>query len=180
MNLKLKILLILTLFTFTSVKNRSGSDNFKDTQSTLKALYIYNFATLTDWPDSYKKNDFVIAVMSANDFVFKEISKKYNGKSIGGQKIETIRVLSPSSIKTPNILFLDKSSNSLLSSVSSQLKNKSTMFITNRTGALNMGAVINFVEENNKQSYEINVRNAKKKKLVIATKLIELAIKKIE
>lgn len=180
MNLKLYILLFLTLFTFTSINNQTGNNEFRDTQSTLKALYIYNFATLTDWPSDYKKGDFIIGVMSTNEYVYKELSKKYSGKSIGSQKIQIVRYSSPSSIDNPNILFLDKSSSKLLSAVTSQLKNNSTLLVTNKTNALNAGSVINFVEVDNKQSYEINVRNAKKRKLVIASKLIELAIKKIE
>ncbi|MDX1348794.1 MAG: YfiR family protein [Putridiphycobacter sp.] len=180
MNIKLYILLFLSLLTFTSINNQSGNSEFRDTQSTLKALYIYNFATLTDWPSSYKKNDFTIAILSSNDYVYKELTKKYNGKSIGGQKIQIVRYLSPDHIEEPNILFLDKSSSKLLSAVNTKLKSTSTLFITNKPNALNMGAIINFVEIDNKQSYEINVRNAKKKKLVIASRLIDLAIKKIE
>ena len=180
MNLKLYILLFLSLFAFTSINNQVGRNEFRDTQSTLKALYIYNFATLTDWPSSYKKNDFIIAVVSSNSNVFNEIYKKYNGKSIGGQKIRTVKYADASNIENPNILFLDKSSNGIIRTVNDKLKNKSTLFITNKSGGLNSGAIINFVEINNKQSYEINVKNAKRKKLVIAERLIDLAIKKIE
>ena len=180
MNLKHYILVFLSLFVFTSISNQSGGNNFRDTQSTLKALYIYNFATLTDWPSSYKKDDFEIAVLSSDLKVYSELEKKYNGKKIGSQTIKTVRYSSTSSLDDPNILFLDKSKNSLLSDVNQKLKSKSTLLVTNKPGALNKGAIINFVEVNNKQSYEINVRNAKKKDLVIASRLTALAIKKIE
>ncbi|MFK8037555.1 MAG: YfiR family protein [Crocinitomicaceae bacterium] len=180
MNLKFYILSFLSLFVFTSVNNQTGKNDFRDTQSTLKALYIYNFATLTDWPTNYKKADFEIAIISTNSNVYNELYKKYNGKSIGSQKVKTVRYKSPSEIGKPNILFLDKSSNSLMTKVNEKLKSSSTMFVTNKPGALKSGSIINFVEVNNKQSYEINVKTAKKKKLVIASKLIDLAIKKIE
>ncbi len=180
MNFKPYILIFLSLFVFTSVNNQSGGNNFRDTQSTLKALYIYNFATLTDWPSDYKKDDFEIAVLSTNYQVYNELEKKYNGKKIGSQTIKTVRYSSSGSLDNPNILFLDKSKNSSLPDVNQKLKNKSTLLITNKSGALKSGAVINFVEVNNKQSYEINVKTAKKKDLVIASRLIALAIKKIE
>lgn len=168
------------MFALTSINNQVGRNEFRDTQSTLKALYIYNFATLTDWPNSYKKSDFEIAVVSSNNNVYNEIYKKYNGKSIGSQKIITKKYADASNIESPNILFLDKGSNGLLSAVTEKLKNKSTLLVTNKPGALSKGSIINFIEADNKQSYEINVRTAKRKKLVIASKLIDLAIKKIE
>lgn len=180
MNLKLNILLFLSLFVFTSVNNQSGGNKFRDTQSTLKALYIYNFATLTDWPSNYKKGYFEIVVLSSNNQVYTELFRKYNGKKIGSQTIKTIHYSDSKNLDNPNILFLDKSKNTLLSSINQKIKNKSTLLITNKPGALSSGSIINFVEVNNKQSYEINVKNAKKKGLVVASRLIKLAIKKIE
>jgi len=177
---KAYILIITSLFVFTSIKNQAGNTDFRDTQSTLKALYIYNFATLTDWPSSHKKNDFIIAVLSRNNRVYDAISKKYSDKSIGSQKIKIVKHSTYTTIDNPNILFVDKTSNNEIANVNAKLKGKSTMLVTNKPGGLSSGAVINFVEKNNKQAYEINVRNAKKKKLVIASRLIELAIKSIE
>ncbi|MFK8045728.1 MAG: YfiR family protein [Crocinitomicaceae bacterium] len=180
MKYKAYILILISLFAFTSIKNQGGNNEFRDTQSTLKALYIYNFATLTDWPSSHKKNDFIIAILSTNNRVYDAISKKYSGKSIGRQKIKIVKHSTHTTINNPNILYVDKTSSSSLKSVNAKLKGKSTMLVTNRPGSLGLGATINFVEKNNKQAYEINVRNAKSKKLVIASRLIDLAIKKIE
>jgi len=169
------------LFVFTSVNNQTNANkDLKDTQSIIKALYLYNFATLTDWPQKQKQGSFVIGVLSTDDKVFTQITKKYSHRSIGNQKIKVVKYTTVNSITKTNILFLDKSKSQYISAVNTKLKNTNTMLVTNRTGYLNKGAVINFVVVNNKQSYEVNVKNAKKKKLVLATKLIELATKKIE
>ncbi len=180
MNLKIFILSIFSLFIFTSVNNQTGDSKFKDTQSVLKSLYLYNFASLTDWPSNYKKGDFIIGVLSKDNKVYGELKKKYEDKRIGGQDIRIVNYANVGEIDKVNLLFLDKSQSSLINSVNEKIKSQSTLLVTNKTGYLNKGAIINFVEVNNKQSYEINVRNAKKKKLILASKLIELAIKKIE
>ena len=177
MNKKLYILLVLVLFSFTSKVDQKG---YKDTPTVLKALYIYNFATLTDWPNDYSKGNFTIAVYSSNSLVFNELSKKYKGKSIGKQPIKIELCSNLNDISKPNILFLDKTKSNSISSVNSTLKNKSTLLITNNAGFLGKGAIINFINVNSKQSYEINLKNAKKKKLVIAKKLSSLASKVIK
>lgn len=176
MNKKIYILFVLVLFSFTSKVDQKG---FKDTPTVLKALYIYNFATLTDWPGEYSKGNFTIGVYSTNTLVFNELSKKYKGKSIGKQPIKIELYSKIDQITKPNILFLDKTKNSSISSVNSALKNKSTLLVTNSIGYLGKGAVINFIKINSKQSYEINLKNAKKRKLVIAKKLSSLAAKVI-
>ncbi len=66
------------LFVFTSTTKQGNPRPARDTPSILKALYIYNFATLTDWPSDYRKGDFVIGVLSSSDNVYNELKKKYN------------------------------------------------------------------------------------------------------
>ncbi len=167
------------LFVFTSTTNQGKPKPPKDTPSILKALYIYNFATLTDWPSDYRKGDFVIGIFSGSDNVYTQLRKKYEGKTVGSQKINIVKYTTPSQIGKVNILFLDVTKSNLIGSVNEKLKNKSTLLVTNKPGLLSK-TIINFVVVDSQQSYEINLKNAKKKKLVIAKKLSSLASKKIE
>ena len=164
-------------FGSTSITNQVNPRGSKDTPTVLKALYIYNFAMLTDWPSDYRRGDFVIGVYSKTDNIYNELEKKYRGKKIGSQYIRILKYSSINEINKANILFLDKSKSHLIENVKIRLKNKSTLLITNQSGFLNKGSVINFIEVNSKQSYEISLRNAKRRKLVIASELEKLAHK---
>lgn len=168
-----KIAYILLLFGYFMTS--SFYDGPKDTQSVIKALYLYNFAISTDWPNQFKKGDFVIGVYD-DDNVYDELVKKYRGKPIGGQKITIKKFSSYSSISKCHILFVDKGNSSKLNQISRKLKPYSTLIVTEGgSSAFNSGAVINFVVKNNKQTYDISKRNAKKYDLVISSRLIELA-----
>ena len=105
MNLKIFILSIFSLFIFTSVNNQTGDSKFKDTQSVLKSLYLYNFASLTDWPSNYKKGDFIIGVLSKDNKVYGELKKKYEDKRIGGQDIRIVNYANVGEIDKVNLLF---------------------------------------------------------------------------
>lgn len=152
----------------------------RDTRSTLKALYVYTFATLIDWPDDYKKGNFVIGVYGSNDGVLNELKGKYNGKAIGSQEIEVVKYSSKTEMKKPNILYISEDKNSQLTSLTDSFKSKSTLMVTEKDGSLQKGADINFVLDGSKQTYEVNVKNTKKHKLVVASKLTSLAYKVIE
>lgn len=182
---KLYILVIgiLILSSFTSGVN-SVNAGIKDTRSIYKALFIYNFATLVDWPSTYRKGDFVIGVYGSGNSVYDELQKKYNGKAIGSQEIIVKKFNSISEINlVPHILYLTEEKSDKITSVSSKYSGKSSLLITEKPGYLNKGSVINFVIDkarNNKQSYEISKPNAKKHKLIIASKLTSLAVKVVE
>ncbi len=168
---------------FTSGVNAVNA-GMKDTRSIYKALFIYNFATLVDWPSAYRKGDFVIGVYGEGNSVYNELQKKYNGKAIGSQEIIVKKFNSISEINlVPHILYLTEEKSDNITKVSSKYSGKSSLLITDKPGYLNKGSIINFVIDkarNNKQSYEISKPNAKKHKLVIASKLTSLAVKVIE
>lgn len=147
----------------------------KDTRSVLKALYLYNFATLTDWPSNYKSGDFIIAV-AGNSKVFEELQKKYSGKGIGSQKISVKKIdISEISSNTIHLLFVSNELSSKVKYCSDKLSSKSTLIVSESSGALRSGAIINFIVDNNKQAYEISKKNAGRHKLVFASKLVNLA-----
>jgi hypothetical protein len=174
---------VLVLSGFSS-STKSATMAIPDTRAIYKALFIYNFATLVDWPAEYRKGDFNIGVYGSDNSVYSELNKKYSGKAIGSQEIKIKKINSKSEIPAKtHILFLTSDKSADITTVSSSLGNKSTLLITEKSGYLSKGAIINFVIDktnNNKQSYEINKNNAKKRKLVIASKLSSLAVKVVE
>lgn len=168
---KIKYIFLLfgLLFSFSS-----SYDGPKDTQSVVKALYLYNFAISIDWPKEFKKGDFVIGVYGSSS-VYDELVKKYKGKPIGAQTIKIKKFTSSSSVSRCHILFIDKDKSNEINSLSKKLKPYSTLIVSEYNNSLSSGAIINFVIKNNKQTYDISKRNAKQYKLVVSSKLIELA-----
>lgn len=77
-------------------------------------------------------------------------------------------------------MFLGEDKSDQISALTTQLKSKSTLIVTEKEGYLSKGAVINFVLDGSKQAYEISKPNAKKYNLVVATKLTSLAYKVVE
>src|SRR5688572_30083812 len=152
----------------------------KDTRSVAKALFIYNFATLIDWPEEYRKGNFVIGVLASSNDVYNELNTKYKGKSIGSQEIVVTKFASRTDIDKAHILFLGEDKSDQITALTTQLKSKSTLIVTEKEGYLSKGAVINFILDGSKQAYEISKPNAKKYNLVIATKLTSLAYKVVE
>ncbi len=152
----------------------------KDTRSPVKALYLYNFATLIDWPTDYRKGDFIIGVYGSKEGVYDNLKMKFEGKAIGSQEIVVKSFTSSSQISKAHILYVTPKNSSQISSLNSQFKGKSTLLVTERDGNLSKGAAINFVVKGTSQKFEISKSNAQKHKLVIADRLLNLAVNVVE
>jgi hypothetical protein len=160
--------------------NEPGVTQMKDTRSPVKALYIYNFATLIDWPSEYRKGDFVIGVYGNKDGVYNDLKTKFEGKDIGSQEIVIQNFSSVSQINKAHILYVTPRNSSSISSLNSKFKDKSTLIVTEKSGYLSKGAAINFVVKGTSQKFEINKGNARKHKLIIADRLLKLASSVVE
>lgn len=136
---------------------------------------MYNFATLIDWPSEYRKGKFIIGVYGTKEGVYDNLKSKYEGRSIGSQEIVIENYTSSSQIDKAHILYVTPQKSSSFPSLESKFKNSSTLFVTEKDGYLSKGAAINFVVKGTSQKFEINKSNAKKHKLVIAERLLELA-----
>jgi hypothetical protein len=157
-----------------------GVNQMKDTRSPVKAMYIYNFATLIDWPSEYRKGDFVIGVYGTKEGVYDNLKMKFEGRAIGSQEIKIQNYSSVGEISKAHILYITPTKSSQISTLNSKFKGKSTLLVTEKEGYLSKGAAINFVVKGTSQKFEINKSNAKKHKLVIADRLLDLASSVVE
>ncbi|MBD3639034.1 MAG: YfiR family protein [Crocinitomicaceae bacterium] len=176
-----KLYIVLAAFILSSwAMLPPDQTQMRDTRSPVKALYLYNFATLIDWPSEYRKGKFVIGVYGTKEGVYENLKTKYEGRSIGSQEIVIRNFTSSSQIDRAHILYVTPTKSSSFPSLESKFKNESTLFVTEKEGYLNKGAAINFVVMGTSQKFEINKTNAKKHKLIIADRLLNLASKVVE
>ncbi len=152
----------------------------QDTRSVVKALYIYTFATLVEWPKNMRSGEFKIGVYSESSSVYDELFAKYSGKSIGSQEIVVQKFRRKADIENVHILYISEEYSRYIEDLSGTLSSKSTLVVTEKPGSLGKGAIVNFIVEGETQKYEINIRNAEKHDLKIAQKLSSLAAKVVE
>ena len=73
------------------------------------------------------------------------------------------------------MLFVGRSDLSLLPEIYKRMSGKPTLVVTEYTGALEDGAVVNFVKVDNLLKYEMSLVNAQKHGLVVGLTLKNLA-----
>ena len=141
----------------------------------VKATYIYNFSKLIDWPETSKNGNFIISIMGGKN-LYQEMVRKYNTKQIGSQQIE-IRKLLPKTdnISRCHVLFVGSEYTHMLPQINATLKGKPVLIISDESGSLQAGSVINFIVEDHNLKYEVNLSNATTRNLFIGSTLKSLA-----
>jgi YfiR/HmsC-like len=139
-----------------------------------QTLFIYNFSRLIEWPVNYRTGPFVIGVLGTSE-VANELESYTKGKKVGTQDIAIIRYKTPQEITNCHILFVPFSRTKQIPELLGVLGGKSTLIITEKDGALEQGAAINFVMLQDKMKFELKAENATKFGIKFSSKLQEMS-----
>ena len=139
-----------------------------------QTLFIYNFSRLIEWPANYRTGNFIIGVLGSSE-VATELETFTKGKKVGAQNIQVVRYKAPSEIKNCHIIFITFARTKQLAEVLPVLNGKSTLIISEKSGALNEGSAINFIVTTDKLKYEVNADNASKFGIKFSAKLQEMS-----
>ena len=160
--------ILITLFIIGAFLSAKAQNEFQ-----AKAFFVYNFTRLVEWP-SNGSSEFVIGVIG-NSQVTAHLENITKGKSVGSQKIVIKHFKSPEEIENCNIIYVSYGSSSKISAIQSSVKSHNTLIVAEKEGLVKEGAAINFVLNNNRLSFNINVDNAQKYGLKVSKTLVDMS-----
>jgi hypothetical protein len=140
-----------------------------------QAMFIYNFSRLIEWPTNYKTGPFVIGTFGPSP-VADELTSYTTGKKVGTQDITIQEIKSVDEINKCHILFIPFSRTKQIDQIVSRIGNMSTLLITEKGGAIDLGSAINFLIVGDKLKFEMKQANASKYGIKVSAKLQEMAI----
>jgi len=163
-----KLLFLSTIFVLVST--HVNSQDVK-----IQANYIYNIVKYVNWPESYKSGDFVIGILGTaaiND----EIKKLATTKKVFSQKISVVEFSSPEEITNCHVLFVTKVKTGVIKEAVAKVGSNSTLIIGEFPGLANLGAAINFVNQDGKLVFQLNEAAVKRQGLKVSSQLVELSL----
>ena len=143
-------------------------------ESNLKAAFIYNFTKYIDWDNGDAENKFIIGIMgtSSIDGPINEIAKN---SFIKNKRIVLKHFSNAEDISYCNILFIPRGNGIPLQSVLEKI-NKGVLTISEEPGFARQGSAINFVVNNDKLKFEINLKALNSAGLKAGSQLLKLAV----
>ena len=187
------IFVLILIVTCAAVKAQSNSS--KDLEYKLKAAFLYNFIKFVDWPEKKETNDnntIIIGIIGKSNFgdAFVPVQeKKVKGQKTVIQYFKSFRELEKSKndlnnaseeMKKCHLLFICSSENDDLPDILNIVKNNNVLTVGETGDFLKTGGIINFLLEENKVRFEINLIAARDAKLTIRSQLLRLAQRVID
>lgn len=169
---------LLCLSLITAIPSRAqNADSSDSSEYLIKAGFTYNFAKLMDWPaGAFAQPDspIVIGVLGIDPFNG-TLDQVLKGKQANGRAFEVKHLKWGADLRGCNILFVSDSETSHLDELFHSIKGMPILTIGETPGFAQRGGIINFVVEDNKVRFEIDVDAAKQANINISSRLLSLA-----
>ena len=196
MGFKFYILLFLSIaLQVMPVKAQGSDDSELNREYKIKAAFLYNFIKFVDWPEEKAggQNDpIIIGIIGKDPFkdAFEPIANKQTKeKKSLITRFESVEKLSKAdqtdqseieSLRKCHLVFICSSEKDKVSEVIKLVDNHSVLTVGEMSNMLQFGGIINFLVEENKVRFEINLTAAKQNNLKIRSQLLRLAKRVID
>jgi hypothetical protein len=142
----------------------------------VKAAFLVNFARFAEWPTESAEPDepLTICVFGADPFGA-ILDKAVGGATVNGRKVMARRSSEASGLRPCHVLFVSAAEAQRYWDASASLAGLSILSVGEANGFAARGGVINFVVENNRVRFEINLQAAARARLRLSSKLLQLA-----
>jgi hypothetical protein len=142
---------------------------------TMKAVYLYNFAQLTEWPTKSESADttFNICVYGQNELA--TALGALRGKTVNRQQLRFFHVADIAEARQCQLLYIGEEDAERGSRIIEALRGTPVLIVTDAPRMARSGAMLLIVNEARRLSFEANVDFAKRSQLKFSSKLLSLA-----
>lgn len=142
----------------------------------VKAAFLYNFAKFIQWPASSSNGDDPIAICIFGDDPFgRDIDAIIAGKTINNHDIAIRRTRKLDDLRQCQIAFISASEADHLPEIIDTLRGLSVLLVGDTAGFAERGGHIEFITEDNKVRFSINIDASERSRLKMSSKLLALA-----
>jgi hypothetical protein len=146
----------------------------RPTEYQVKAAFLYNFARFVEWPAPPPPGQpFVIAVVGADPFG-RVLDDTVADKTVHGHPI-AVRRGGAEAARGAHIVYVSPSERHRLDAVLESVAGQGVLTVADTPGAARRGVMINFVMDDHRVRFEINLRRAETAGLRMSSQLLRLA-----
>lgn len=146
-------------------------------ESKVKAAFLHNFMTLTEWPAETGKT---LTLCSYGVDPFGENLEKLQNKLIAGRSVTLRRINSVDNLDNCQVVFISAAVIGNLPRVLDKITDRAVLTIADSAGAARQGVALNMAADQGKVSIEINLSAARRQGLNLSYKLIQVATEVIK
>jgi len=143
----------------------------------VKAAFLFNFAKFVEWPtEAFPTADapLQICVLGQDPFG-RDFEQVIEDKAVNGHRLEVAHPDGVPQARACQILFIGSSEKQRVRDILQGLTGVSVLTVGDTPGFAKMGGVINFVLDENRVRFEINLKAAERAHLKLSARLLTVA-----
>jgi len=147
------------------------------TPSDIEAAYLYNFEKFVSWPSDsgHDSAPFAICILGEDSFG-ESLNSLIADETHQGRKLVVRRLSSTATANDCQILFIGQSEESRLAKDLSALQKKPVLTVSTLPDFLEHGGMIQFLLQNRKVRFSVNLPAAEQSGLVLSSQLLKVAV----
>ncbi len=167
----LRILAVLVPTLFGSTALAQDAPNSAD-EYRLKAAFLFNFATFTQWP---KHDNTSLLLCVYGDAPFGHHLHAIAGRMVGARSLQVHRISSVDTLGGCNMVFITRPMIGNLGRVLDNLNGRPVLTVADSPGAMENGVMLNMDSSAGRISFSANLASARRQGLTLSSKLLNLA-----
>jgi hypothetical protein len=143
----------------------------------VKAAYLYKFAGYVDWPSSafHDASDPLVIGVIGDDALADELERLVEGRRSGGRPVHVRRIEETTEPGNAHLLFLGRSHAARTGEVVEALHLRPVLVVTESPRSMGNGAMINFVLEEGRVRFEVDLDAVERSGLGLSSRLLTVA-----
>jgi hypothetical protein len=153
------------------------ADNATSPEFQVKAVFLFNFAQFVEWPAGAFENaqsPLIIGVLGSDPFG-RFLDDVVNGERVNGHVLAIRRYRKIEDVEHCHVLFVSGSEGPHVAKIAQALQGRPILTVCDWEGLARHGAIIRFLNEDERVRLQINLAAAKAAGLTISSKLLRSA-----
>jgi hypothetical protein len=148
----------------------------KPSEYQVEATYLYNFGRFIQWPNRREvpTNSFLICILGQDPFG-PALKETIANEFIDGKSVVAKQVLTTEEAAGCHVLFISASEERRLTQILASLSNSSVLTVSDLPRFTDRGGMIQFVLDDSRVRFEVNVETATRAGLTMSSELLKLA-----
>lgn len=174
MLLKIYGIAVLLLLAFT-LPPPSAAYSAQTQESQLKAVFVLNFAKLTEWPNDLHADGatFTIAIIGKEPSA--AFTNMLKGKTVHGARVNVRHIEDVAEANGANLVYINASERHRLTGILRELNKQDILTVSDIAGFCETGGMIGLVPVQSRLGFEVNLVSVRKTRLTVGSQLLKLA-----
>jgi hypothetical protein len=141
----------------------------------VKAAFLYNFTKFVAWPQPGAPSDpFRLCVVS-DDGLRRSLERTIEGENVNGRPLQSLVPRTPEEARACQLLFVSRADGNRGEQLLAAVRDLPVLTISDTADFARRGGGIEFVLENNRLRFDVNVPGAERAGIKVSSRLLKVA-----